>query len=197
MWLVAEREVQRQTGRHAAPRPTEETQVLCADGRWLNTGMPPRRPAEFAMIRDWLVAAELADSFPQLELLDKASRFEHIGLAEIEENPEIAEVFAAGRNAVAWIAKHLPALEAFEGFQKRGLAVGAVLGPEDVVENPHYRARGFVETVRHEELDRDVMYPGAPIRMNGSPSRIRRRAPRLGEHTDEILAALRQPEDTP
>jgi crotonobetainyl-CoA:carnitine CoA-transferase CaiB-like acyl-CoA transferase len=190
-YLVAGREVQRQTGRHASHQPTEATQVPCADGRWLNVVVPPRRPAEFKIVREWLVELGLAEQFPMTALLEKGGAYEHIGLAEIEENPEIGEVFEAGRAAVALIASKLPALEAFLGFQRRGLPVGAILAPEEVIENPHFIERGFVVDVEHDDLGRSFAYPGAPIRMNGSPSRISRRAPHVGEHTDEVLGALR------
>ena len=142
-WLAAQREVHRQTGRHAAFRPTNETQVLCADGRYLNTGVPPRNPIEFKVLHEWLVALDLVDELPLAALLEMGGDYEHIGMAEIEENPMIGEVFGAGRDAVALIATKLPAVEAFEGFQSRGIAVGAVLAPEDVISDRHLRARGL------------------------------------------------------
>jgi crotonobetainyl-CoA:carnitine CoA-transferase CaiB-like acyl-CoA transferase len=189
-WLTSHREVQRQTGRHAAFRPTEDTQVLCADGRYLNTGVPPRRPAEFKVLHEWLVALDLIDEFPLAALLEMAAEYEHIGMAEIEENPMIGEVFSAGRDAVALIASKLPAIEAFVGFQSRGIAVGAVLAPEDVMNDPHFRARGFPVEITDENLGRTFTYPGAAVLLNGSPMTIRGRAPRVGEHTDEVLSSL-------
>jgi crotonobetainyl-CoA:carnitine CoA-transferase CaiB-like acyl-CoA transferase len=189
-WLTSHRVVLRQTGRHAAFRPTEETQVLCADGRYLNTGVPPRRPAEFKVLHEWLVALDLVDEFPLAALLEMAAEYEHIGMAEIEENPMIGEVFSAGRDAVALIASKLPAIEAFVGFQSRGIAVGAVLAPEDVMNDLHFRARGFPVEITDEHLGRTFTYPGAAVVLNGSPMTIRRRAPRVGEHTDEVLSSL-------
>ena len=53
-WLVAQKTVQRQTGRHASVSPSRETQQLCADDRYVNTGVPPRRPHEFAALYKWL-----------------------------------------------------------------------------------------------------------------------------------------------
>jgi len=69
-------------------------------------------------------------------------------------------------------------------------AVGAVLAPEDVISDPHLRARGFPVEVTHEDLGRTFTYPGAALRMNGSPMTIRRRAPHVGEHTDEVLGEI-------
>jgi len=190
-WLVARREVQRQTGRHASPRPTDDTQVLCADGRYLNTGVPPRRPAEFKALYEWLVELDLTEEFPLAVLLEMGGTYEHIGIAEIEEDPMIGEVFGAGRDAVALIAGRLPAQEAFVGFQRRGLPVGAVLAPEDIVTDPHFVARGFPMPVHHDDLDRTFTYPGASVKLNGSPAGVAVRAPHVGEHDAEVLGPLR------
>ena len=114
-------------------------------------------------------------------------QYEHIGMAEIEEDPMIGEVFGAGREAVMLIASRLSAYEAFIGFQTRGIPVGAINAPEDVISDPHFIARGFAIEVEHEDLGRSFTYPGVPIKMNGSPSSISRRAPHVGEHTDEIM----------
>lgn len=189
-WLVAAQEVQRQTGRHATPRPTQPTQVMCADGRYLNTGVPPRRPSEFTVLLDWLIELGLEEDFPMAALLEMGSTYENIGMVEIEENPMIGEVFGAGREAVMLIASRLPAYEAFVGFQQRGIPVGVVNAPEDIMSDPHFIDRGFVVDVEHEELGQTIAYPGVPIKMNGSPAAISRRAPHIGEHTDEILSAL-------
>jgi crotonobetainyl-CoA:carnitine CoA-transferase CaiB-like acyl-CoA transferase len=188
-WLVAQREVQRQTGRHASPGPTDETQVLCADGRYLNTGVPPRRPAEFAALYSWLVELDLVDELALAPLLEIGGQYEHIGMAEIEEDPMIGEVFGAGRDAVALIAGRLPARDAFVGFQERGIPVGAVLAPEDVMTDAHFLARGFPVEIEHEDLGRTVTYPVAAVLLNGSPMRISRRAPHIGEH-DDLLDSL-------
>jgi len=40
-------------------------------------------------------------------------------------------------------------------------------------------------------MDAAVEFPGPPYRLSATPAIIRR-PPRLGEHNDEILAALRQ-----
>jgi crotonobetainyl-CoA:carnitine CoA-transferase CaiB-like acyl-CoA transferase len=48
-------------------------------------------------------------------------------------------------------------------------------------------ARGYFVEVEHPELGRTVRYPGAPYLFNGSPWRVRRRPPLVGEHSGEIL----------
>jgi crotonobetainyl-CoA:carnitine CoA-transferase CaiB-like acyl-CoA transferase len=189
-WLVAGSEVQRQTGRHAVHRPTTPTQVQCADGKYLNTGVPPRRPEEFKVLHQWLVELGLDQEFPLAPLLELGGTYENIGMAEIEEDPMIAEVFGAGRDAIGLIAGRLSANDAFIGFQSRGIPVGPVNAPEDVMNDPHFIARGFVVDVDHDDVGRSFQYPGAPISMTGSPFAAPTRAPLVGEHTEEVLGLL-------
>jgi formyl-CoA transferase len=40
--------------------------------------------------------------------------------------------------------------------------------------------------VEHPELARSIVYPGCFARFSGAPCRIRRRAPLIGEHNQEI-----------
>jgi len=50
------------------------------------------------------------------------------------------------------------------------------------------RARDMVVEVDHPTLGR-VQALGTPIKMSATPADARQRAPLLGEHTDEVLAA--------
>jgi crotonobetainyl-CoA:carnitine CoA-transferase CaiB-like acyl-CoA transferase len=88
----------------------------------------------------------------------------------------------AGRDAMVLIASRLPATEFFETGQRLGITCGPIWSPEEAMENVHTVARGFPATLHHDDLDRDVTYPGAPFIMHGSPWRLSRQAPHLGEH---------------
>lgn len=189
-WLAARDTVQRQTGRHAAPSPTEPTQVQCADGRYLNTGVPPRTPAEFTALRQWIEELGLAEDFELTKLLDLGQEYELITLQMIREDPLAGEVFQAGREAMAFIASKVSAHEAFVGFQTRGIAAGVVWSIEETMTDPHFEERGFPTSVYQPEIDREALHPGPPIRFTSSPMVIRNAAPRLGEHTDQVRAEL-------
>jgi crotonobetainyl-CoA:carnitine CoA-transferase CaiB-like acyl-CoA transferase len=189
-WLAAQQTVQRQTGRHATPSPTEPTQVLCADGRYLNTGVPPRRGREFEALLGWVTELGLADEFPLTPLLEMGVDYDVITLTMMQEDPLAGEVFQAGREAMAFIAANTSAHEAFVGFQQRGIAAGVVWSPDEVMTDPHFVERGFPTQVDHDGLDHPVTYPGPPIRFTASPMAIRSPAPALGAHTDEVRAAL-------
>ncbi len=185
-WLAARETVQRQTGRHAAARPTESTQVRCADGRYLNTGVPPRTPKEFAALSAWVTELGLEDEFPMFSLLAMGSEYQKLTLQMIQEDPLAGEVFGAGREAMAFIASKLSAHDAFIGFQQRGIASGVVWSPDETLADPHFVERGFPVEIQQPQLGRPVIYPGAPIRFTASPMRIAGPAPGLGEHTESI-----------
>ena len=60
----------------------------------------------------------------------------------------------------------------------------------DILHSEQLLARGFFAEVDYPELRASITYPGAPFRMSDTPWQVGSRAPRLGEHTDEILSGL-------
>jgi crotonobetainyl-CoA:carnitine CoA-transferase CaiB-like acyl-CoA transferase len=73
--------------------------------------------------------------------------------------------------------------------QARRIPFAPVSTMGDLVGSEHLKARGFFATLR-DAAGNDVVAPGAPYRHGLTPWRIRRPAPRLGEHTDEVLAEV-------
>ena len=189
-WLVAQSTVQRQTGRHAAAHMTQESQIRCADGRYVNTGVPPRAPPEFAALYAWIEELGLLEEFPEAFLLKLGQERERIDLSMIREDEELRTIFGAGRLGQNLVASKISAYDFFVGSQERGLPVGIIYSPEEVMEDRHFVARGFPVEVEHDNLGRSFTYPGAPYVFHGSPWRIQRRAPLLGEHNEQVFAAL-------
>jgi crotonobetainyl-CoA:carnitine CoA-transferase CaiB-like acyl-CoA transferase len=64
---------------------------------------------------------------------------------------------------------------------------GPVYDVTDIVTDPHFRARDMVVELDHPGLDQKLAVAGVPIRFSDTPGKIWRRAPLLGEHTDEVL----------
>jgi crotonobetainyl-CoA:carnitine CoA-transferase CaiB-like acyl-CoA transferase len=62
-------------------------------------------------------------------------------------------------------------------------------GVRSVLEDPHVRARQIVVEGSHPSAG-PFTYVGEPAIVDGHPYRLRRPAPALGEHTDEILGEL-------
>jgi crotonobetainyl-CoA:carnitine CoA-transferase CaiB-like acyl-CoA transferase len=84
----------------------------------------------------------------------------------------------------------LPAETVYHEAQQRGFPLGPIRAPEEVLEDEHFRDRGFFVEVEHPEIGRTITYPGAHAIYGASPSRIYRRAPRVGEHNSEVYGEL-------
>ena len=189
-WLVAHETVQRQTGRHAGVRPSMPSQIKCADGRYVNTGLPPRRPREFGLVYEWLEEEGLLEELPEAALLQVGSEMAGFSLADLMNNEELQAIFGAGRQAFDLLASKLTAYEFFTKAQQMGFQVGVIHSPEEALEDPHFKARGMQVEVEHPELGRSVVYPGAPYQLSKGSWAITRRPPLLGEHTAEVLGEL-------
>ena len=57
---------------------------------------------------------------------------------------------------------------------------------EDLIEDPHLQAVGFWQTMEHPS-EGTLRMAGFPARFFDTPADVRRHAPRLGEHTREVL----------
>lgn len=190
-WLVANETVQRQTGRHASIAPTMESQIRCADGRYANTGVPPRFPHEFKRLYDWLKQLGLEEELPEAVFLEMGANWEGpFDLSAIGKDDTLTAIFMSGRQALSLIGSKISAYDFFHGCQSAGLSVGVVNSPDEAYEDPHFKARGFQVEVEHENLDRTFRYPGAPYHFEKTPWQITKRAPMLAEHQEEIIGAL-------
>jgi crotonobetainyl-CoA:carnitine CoA-transferase CaiB-like acyl-CoA transferase len=166
--------LRRQTGRHHAAGPTPRTQFRAKDGTYVTAlisgGLNPRNVRNLADLMDsYGMAGDLKDPAYQ-DPAFIAANASHI----------IDELLAA------FIAS-LPAEEVYHAAQERGFTWGAVRTTEALLDDAHLHDRGFWKQVEHAELGRSVVYPGEPAIYNGSPWRISRRAPLIGEHNVEIF----------
>ncbi len=85
-----------------------------------------------------------------------------------------------------WVADY-PRDELLEHAQMLRQPYATVRPPEALFDDEQLSARGFFVEVEHPELGRKFRYPGAPFVMNGTPWRVYRRPPLVGEHTGAIL----------
>lgn len=190
-WLVNNETCVRQTGRHAYFTPSQRTQVQCADGAYATTGVLPRKPHEFKNLSDWLAEMGLTDELPEAIFLEiAASRDVPVDIALIGADDETTAILTAARDAIMLIASRMPAKEYFLESQRRGFPAGAVLSPDEALEDEHVAARGFQLPVRHPELEQTFTYPGTPYVFGAAPTTAPTRPPLLGEHNallDELI----------
>jgi crotonobetainyl-CoA:carnitine CoA-transferase CaiB-like acyl-CoA transferase len=61
---------------------------------------------------------------------------------------------------------------------------------QDVLDDPHVQAMGYLHRMPFPGAACDVPIIETPFRMSATPGSIRRRAPLLGEHTDDVLGEI-------
>jgi crotonobetainyl-CoA:carnitine CoA-transferase CaiB-like acyl-CoA transferase len=125
----------------------------------------------FATLCDRMGSAELADD----DRFNRASR-------RLANRPQLNELI------VRWTVSKTTA----EIVQLLGgdVPVGPVNDMAAIYVDPHVAARGMLTEVEQPDGSRSVTLAGQPIKMTKSYTGIRSRPPRLGEHTDEILAEV-------
>jgi crotonobetainyl-CoA:carnitine CoA-transferase CaiB-like acyl-CoA transferase len=96
----------------------------------------------------------------------------------IEALYEIAAVIIATRGTADWLAT----------FGRIEIPASEMRRLEDLQQDEHLRKTGFFETIDDPAMG-PLAFPGVPIRFDRTRAPVRM-APRLGEHTDEVLAEI-------
>jgi crotonobetainyl-CoA:carnitine CoA-transferase CaiB-like acyl-CoA transferase len=106
----------------------------------------------------------------------------------------------AGRAEVDWIVaswtSQCSSREVMETCQAAGVPAGMVATGRDLVENPHFAARGFLLEMDHVMMG-PTRLPGPPMRLGHDRLEIWRLGPTLGQDNDYVLGELlgRSPEE--
>jgi crotonobetainyl-CoA:carnitine CoA-transferase CaiB-like acyl-CoA transferase len=173
MPLLAERETmgiireqQGNTGYYASPSDVYQTR----DGRWIivpTIGDP--------MFRRW---ARL------------------VGREDLIDDPHCRDDITRGNNAplinevmIRWCSERTIE-EALADLERARIPGGPVYELDEVLDDAQLKARGLIEHVNLPGGSKSVPISAAPARLSETPPRLRRRAPMLGEHTDEVLREL-------
>ena len=100
-------------------------------------------------------------------------------LVRREELVPLIEEILRGRSTAAWI----------EAFSTVDVPCGRIRPVPEALDSPEARARGMIVEVEGADGE-PLPLLGPAVRMSASPARVRRRPPRLGEHTEEVLGSL-------
>jgi len=76
--------------------------------------------------------------------------------------------------------------EAMHAAQAAGVPCAAVNTIAEIVGNPHVQARGIFRETDHPVAG-PLRYPTGPFKMPATPYSLRRPAPTLGQHNDEVM----------
>jgi crotonobetainyl-CoA:carnitine CoA-transferase CaiB-like acyl-CoA transferase len=180
-WLYMRQNVIRQTGRHAAAQRTEKWIYPAADGKDVLLFGVGRDNASWNRIKSWLQRHGFGQQFDEERFNDPMARQPARGTQEAKE------IMAAMKAFIAESASD----DVYRGGQEREQSWGVVRTPDEAFADQHWHDRGFYVTVTGEGIDEPVAMPGAPYIFSATPWQLRRPAPKLGEHTEEVLAGLR------
>jgi crotonobetainyl-CoA:carnitine CoA-transferase CaiB-like acyl-CoA transferase len=173
-WFYPQAIVQRQTCRHAQPVRTQPAIFESADGKWLYFVLVVAESKPWANLVAWMdshgMAADLTDPAYN-DFAYRQANYTHV--------QEVVECFFLVNDAETM----------FHEGQARELPIAIINAPEELFTDRHNVERRFFVDVDHEGIG-TFQYPGAPYSFSSFGPVPRTRAPRLGEHTDEVLGAL-------
>jgi len=79
--------------------------------------------------------------------------------------------------------------EIVEALAAEFVPVAPVLSIDQVLDDPHVKARGVITAMDHPTAG-TVRSPGFPVKLSRTPGTVRMPAPLLGQHTEEILTQV-------
>lgn len=147
---------------------------------------PNRRP--FPSADGWVAILPYADQH-------WVEFFDLIGQPELIDDPRFADHNARIANvddAYALIIEAAPTkttAQWLEACEERSIPASAVLEPEHAGEDPHLAAVGMVAVVDHPSEGLYRYIRDGP-RLEATPMGLHRHAPRLGQHTCEVLSEV-------
>jgi len=118
-----------------------------------------------------------------------------LGHPEWWENEKMRDTYARGeayREIEPLISEWMMSRtkeEVYHQCQAVGCPVVPFLSPDEVVNDRQLKARGFFVEVDHPKAGK-IKYPSAPYQFSETPWSVKRPAPLLGQHNDEVYCQL-------
>jgi crotonobetainyl-CoA:carnitine CoA-transferase CaiB-like acyl-CoA transferase len=119
-----------------------------------------------------------------------------VGREELVEDPLFFDDLLRADNRAtitqameAWLRNRSSA-QALSELEGARLPAGPVLDLGQVLDDPQLKSRDLLQYVDYPGAPKPVPLANPAVRLSATPGSIRRRAPTLGEHTDEILGEL-------
>lgn len=94
-----------------------------------------------------------------------------------------------GKRMAAWCAERTTE-EAINDMEEFGVPAGPILTPQQSLDDPQVQAMGDMIDMEYPGVPKPAPVMGPPVRLSKTPGTLRERAPKLGEHTDNILKDL-------
>jgi CoA:oxalate CoA-transferase len=102
--------------------------------------------------------------------------------ARTEHQPELERILNE-------ILRQKTTEEWLEALEPAGIPCGPIQSVGQVVNHPQIRAREMMVEIEHPDAG-PLLMPASPLKLSDSPAKVEKPAPRLGEHTAEVLTGL-------
>jgi benzylsuccinate CoA-transferase BbsE subunit len=163
----------------------------CRDGHVMLFVLAPAGK-EFPALVDWMREKGMHEDLDEEPYASISNGLNMAMITQLMSNPasagESLPHLAHINDVVTRFVASMGAVEAYEEGQRRNLLVGLVSTPEHLANNPQLRARDWYVKLPLDSGE-VVEFPGPPYRLSESPA-VPGTPPRLGQHTEEVLAAL-------
>ena len=91
--------------------------------------------------------------------------------------------------AIGVWASQISVEQALEALDQASVPAGKIFTIEDIAKDPHYHARGMIETI-HMKDGSELQVPGIIPKLSRTPGSMKTLAPDVGEQTDQILQEI-------
>ena len=108
---------------------------------------------------------------------------------QLENNDGRVKRVAELDAAIGKWAKTLSTDQALEALDSVAVPAGRIYTVADIANDPHYRARGNIETIKMQDGS-SLEVPGVLPKLSRTPGTIKTLAPDIGQNTDEILKEI-------
>ncbi|CAN5658797.1 CoA transferase [soil metagenome] len=119
-----------------------------------------------------------------------------MGNEDLTSDPRFKDDLARGDNGEAlsaimqkWCDARTVS-EALELLEANRIPAGAVYTPQQTLDDKHVQEAGFFHSMEFPGTSKPIPVLQEPVKLSRTPLTIRSRAPKLGEHTDQILREL-------
>ncbi|MEK6302992.1 MAG: CoA transferase [Acidobacteriota bacterium] len=119
-----------------------------------------------------------------------------VGRADLIDDPRFKDDISRGNNAalinevmIEWCASRTRD-QAIAELERCRVPCGPVYDLDEVLADPQVNSRHLLEQIDYPGGSKPVPIASPPVRLSEAPAAACRRAPVLGEHTDEILGEL-------
>jgi len=174
-WMYYGSTMYRQTGMHANAKRQPPLQPPTADGKYMIAVMQNFGDRVWSRLIKWMDEKGVTGELHDPKYQDEAFR-----MSEYRTGTVV-------RDAVARLIAASNGEECFHRAQSYGISWGLVHACEENYDIPHYQQRNYWRSIEHPQIGRAIPYPRGPVACDALQVEPRGRAPRLGEHTKQVL----------